>query len=364
MSETLDIGGLVPSIDDRDPQVMFEEWLDRVVLALPEYAPTNGSLDVIIAEALVTACADVIYAVNRLPGVVLQAVLALMDIPRGEGSSAEGDIEILLDGTRSVVVPSGSRFDIGGVEFVASQPAGAVGDRVAVHVIAAAPGTAGNLFPPGTAVDLLDPVLGAVGAQTTTQMTGGTEAEDDSAYLARAALVLQRMTSALVLPSAFEAYVAGQVDVARAMVQDLHEPGQTGDRPGHVTVWVLGRSGDLPAARLDALRADLQARAAAHLTVHVANVTTTDIPVALSVKVGQHAEAAAVLAEVEAAIEAAVSPTAWRWGDPVLPQEISAAAARVAGVDYVATVTQPTGPVALTPGSLPRARPVHATAAP
>lgn len=352
----LDIGGLVPGLDDRDPQTMFEEWLSRVQVEIPDYAPTNGSLDVIIAEALMTSIADMIYAANRLPGVVLQAVLALLDVPRSPGVAAHGRVEVLLDGPRSVTVPRGTRVVIENLEYITTAPAGAVGDKITLDVEAIDAGVSGNYTPPGTPVDLLDPVPGAVAAQTVGVFGGGADPESDTAYLQRASTWLQRLTSALVLPGSFSAYVDGQPDVGRSYAADRRQPGSDVDAPGHMTVYVLGLGGTtLDAARLTALTDDLQSRSSGHLTVHVANAAIVDVPVAVQVHPNAGTTDAAAIAAVKSAIEAEISPDAWAWATPVVPQEVTAIAARVPGVDYVVATTAPAAQVDMPAGSLPRA---------
>jgi len=153
---SLNIVDLVPLIDDRDPQAMFDEWSAAVQASDPTWVPVNGSLEAVIAEALCLSVSDLIYSVNRLPGVVLEALLALKDVPRHPGTPASGQVRIWLDTTRTISVPAGSRFMIDALEFVASDTVTVTADQLVVTVVAVDPGSLGNSVLPGVGVDWLD----------------------------------------------------------------------------------------------------------------------------------------------------------------------------------------------------------------
>lgn len=366
MEPDLDLTGLIPALDDRDPQTIIDDALDYVQTLLPGYRPVNGSLDVVLLEAMALAVADAIYAANRVPGAVLAGLLSLNGIPRNAGQYTAGTIVVTLDGNRDVTVTAGHRFAVNGVEYRAvSDVTITAASTITVPVLAADVGTEGNATPPNTEADLLDPIPWAVAAATTGVFAGGSDLEDDSALLTRAAARLPLTNSSLVLPSSFASWVALEMpDVARATAVDLFDgTGSPGSDLGHITVFVHGYGASLSAGRLAEIESVLDARASSHLTVHVLPAVIVTIPVQLSVRLQPGVHAEGVLDAIEVAVADAVSPLQWTWSDEVTPQEIAAIVARVPGVDYVIDVTSPAAPVTLPPGGLPKASSVVVTAA-
>lgn len=343
MEPSLNVADMVPLLDDRDPQAIFDEWLAAVQAADPTYRPVNGALETIIAEALCLSVSDVIYAVNRLPGTAVEALLALMGIPRFPGTPVSGQVVITFDGERTVTVPWGSRMLIDGLEFTASETVSATGSSITVPVVSSDMLSLANGLPAGTGVDLLDPIPVAVAAATTGVFAGGSDPETDAAFKARAVLAFAINQQGLVLPSAFATYCAGLIDVSRAYALDLYDP-DTGTAEGHMTVFLWGHGQALGTAREAEIEADLQARSISNLQVHVLPVTVITVDVEIEVRLAR-AESATVIAAVETALRQAISPAVWTWGESVTPEEIAAIAARVNGVDYATDVIAPAAPV-------------------
>ena len=367
MEPSLNITDLVPLIDDRDPQAMFDEWAAAVQASDPTWVPVNGSLETILAEAMCLSVADLIYAVNRLPGVVLQALLALKDIPRLPGIAATGQVRIWFDGERAVTIPFGSRFMIEGIEFTASQAVTVTADQALVPVVCSEVGSLANSILPGTGVDWLDPDPHAVLAATEGAVSGGSDVEDDVAYKNRVATTFIIDSQGLALPTAFVAWTAGQADVSRSAAVDLWDPSSgndPGEDPGHITIYAHGQGASLDVSRLAEIQTELDARSIANLTVHVEPVGIEVVDIELEVRLAPGADQSIVLPAVEAALRAAISPAVWTWGEDVTPEEIAAIAARVPGVDYATEVTAPATAVELPQGSLPTAGTVTVTVAP
>ena len=367
MEPSLNIVDLVPLIDDRDPQAMFDEWSAAVQASDPTWVPVNGSLEAVIAEALCLSVSDLIYSVNRLPGVVLEALLALKDVPRHPGTPASGQVRIWLDTTRTISVPAGSRFIVDALEFVASDTVTVTADQLVVTVVAVDPGSLGNSVLPGVGVDWLDLDPHTVQVVAEGAFTGGTDPEDDRAYRSRVATTFILDSQGLVLPSAFVAWLANLPDVSRAAAVDLWDP-ESGNDPGedgeHLTAFVHGNGGPLGAARLAEIQAALTDRKQSNLRVHTLGVDTLTVDIEMTVRLAPGATEASVLAAVAAALTTAISPAVWTWGEDVTPDELKAIAARVPGVDYAVDVTEPAAPVALPLGSLPATGTVTVTVAP
>lgn len=366
MEPSLNIVDLVPLIDDRDPQALFDEWSAAVQASDPTWVPVNGSLEAVIAEALCLSVSDLIYTVNRLPGIVLEALLALKDVPRHPGTPASGQVRIWLDTTRTISVAAGSRFMVDALEFVATEAVTATADQLVVPVVASDHGSLGNSVLAGVGVDWLDLDPHTVQVIAEGAFTGGTDPEDDRAYRARVATTFILDSQGLVLPSAFVAWLGNLPDVSRAAAVNLWDPdsgNDPGEDPGHLTAFAWGNGAALDASRLAEIEADLTDRAQSNLQVHVLPVTITDVDVDMTVRLAPGATEATVLAAVESALVSAISPGVWTWGEDVTPEEISAIAARVPGVDYAVDVTTPAAAVVLDVGALPTTGTVTVTVA-
>lgn len=349
MPQDLNVSYLGLTIDDRDPQAVIDNAIAIIQSKLPTWNPRNGSLEVILLEAIATAEADVIYALNRLPGIVVEGLLNLYGVARDPGQVGTGTVAITLDSARDITVAAGQRFAIPSSSVVltttaATSATGAT--SITVPVATADYTAAANGTPAGTALDILDLVPYATEAVVATTIAGGADAESDAAYLDRASAVFARVTSSLVLPVHFTAYCVSDVRVGRATTVDLFQPGGTaGSELGHLTVYVYGKSDQLSAAVREELRQGMQAISSAMVTVHVEPVTITAQDVTLEVKALSGYSTTAVRDAVNAALSAYLSPSTWAFGQSLRPTEIIAVASAVTGVDYVVSVTTPGAPV-------------------
>ena len=361
----LDLSAINLVVDDRDPQAIFDDSLARFLELAPTASIRNGSVEALLMEALCVATADGIYAVNRFIGKVIEGVLNLYDIARDPGSPASGVVTLTLDGSRTLTVTAGQRLVepvTGVVLLVEADTSVTSAASIALPVVTADSGGAGNAITAGMAVDLLDAIPYVASAQVTTGLTGGADAESDAAYVDRATAVLARVTSSLVLPSHFVAYLLQDPRVARATAIDLYEPGGTiGADLGSLTTYTYGRGAQLSATVREELRAAMQAICSAMVTVYVeeADIVTQDVEVTVQALPGYSTPD--VSAAVTAAITAWMSPEAWTWGRDILPTEIIDVVADVAGVDYVTSVTTPAGNVTLTDDQLAAAGTITVT---
>ena len=361
----LDLTAIDLVIDDRDPQALFDAALARFLELAPTARPRNGSVEAILLEAAATASADVIYALNRIPALTVEGIISLYGVTRYAGAPAAGQVTVTLDGARTMTVAAGQRLldpASGLVLQVTAATSITSAASIVLPVATAEPGGAGNALTAGTAVDLLDSIPGAVSAQVTTGLTGGADPETDSSYLDRASTVFARVTSSLVLPVHFTAYLLEDPRVGRATSIDLYEPGGTiGSDTGHITCFTYGRGAQLASTVRTELQDAMAAISSAIVTVHVepAGIVTQNI--ALTVHALPGYATGDVQDAVEAALRAWMSPDAWTWGRDILVSEISDVAADVPGVDYVTTVATPSGTVTVSASQLALAGTVTVT---
>lgn len=351
MPQDLDISYLGLTIDDRDPQAIFDAGLARYQELAPDARPRNGSVEVMLMEAFAVAATDLIYALNRFPAVTIEGILALYGVPRSLGTAATGEVTITLDGTRDLAVPAGQRFSDPTTGLILTVDADTTGTAVTSLVLACSteqPSSDGNLITAGSAIDVIDSIPYVTAAEVTASFTGGADAESDTEYLDRASSVLARVTSSLVLPTHFVAYLLQDPRVGRATAIDLFEPGGTpGTDYGHITTFVYGRGGALSALVKEELRVAMQAISSAMVEVHIDDATIVTQDIELTVQALPGYSITDVSTAVQAALRSYFDPSTWPWGRDIMRTEIIDVAADVAGVDYVDTVTTPTDDVTI-----------------
>lgn len=358
MPRDLDLTYLSLEVADTDPQRIVDDAVAYASTVFPDWIPRNGSTEVVLMEALALGVSDLIYAANRLPGSVVEAILGLYDVPRSEGTQATGNVLVTLDDERTTTVAAGSRFEVPGQDIlleVTTATSVTADDTVTVPVRTVDATGAANGLAVGTALDIIDAVPYAVAAEVSTALTGGADPESDAAYIDRAGTRLARVTSSLVIPLHFTAYCLEDSRVLRATTVDLYDPNSgndPGDDLGNVTVYLYGRGGALDPAVLTELDDQMTERAASMISVHVENgtVVTQDIDVTVVGLPGFSTDE--IRDNITAALQAWMTPTQWEWGKSIVVNDIIAELGQVAGVDYVDSVADPSGTVDLEPNEL------------
>ena len=339
--------------DDRDPQATFDAMLASVQAALPTWDARNGALETVLMEAFATGAADVIYALNRLPGRIEEDILALYDVPRFAGARATGNAVITWDTSRTATVTAGLRFSVpdSDVELEITATTTGTGASLTVPVRATEPGSAPNAIASGATLDVLDAIPFAVSVALSGTLSGGADPETDAAYIERASARLARVTSSLVVPDHFVAYCLENPAVTRAVAYDLWDgvaPLSTSDL-GYITIAMYGIGGQVDLAIRSALEAEMQERCASMITPIVIEADITSINIAATVVALAGYDTNEVRDACEAAIRAYVNPATWEWDASLIDTEIIALLDDVPGVDYVSSGTvTPSGTTTIT----------------
>jgi len=339
--------------DDRDPQATFDAMLTAVQAALPNWDARNGALETVLLEAWATGAADLIYAINRLPGRVEEDILGLYDVSRYAGLRATGNAVITWDTSRTETVPAGVRFEEPDSQVVVevTTTTTGTGASLTVPVRAVEVGTAANAIPSGATLDLIDALPYAASVALSGVLSGGADAETDEAYIERASTRLARVTSSLVVADHFTAYALENPAVKRAKAYDLWDGtgSNTSSDLGYITVAMYGAGGQVGSSIRTAIQAEMADRAAAMITPVVLATTITTINIAATVEALPGFDTNAVRDACIAAIRAYVNPATWEWDASLIDTEIIALLDDVPGVDYVVSGTvTPSGTTAIT----------------
>jgi len=354
-----DLGLLGIAPVDLDPQTAVDAMAAR--LADAGFALRNGSVEVVLLEALAVAAADLVYAAGRVVPDTVAAVLGWLGLPALDGSASTGVVEVVLDPPRTVTVPAGLRMRDpgGGAELVTTSPVSVTAASTVLLPVAAA--EAGPVaVAVGTAVDLLDAVPGAAAATVVAAVAGGAAAETSAEWMVRAQSALALARASLNHADQYARWVAASSPAGvRAHAVDLWDPG-SGGAPGadggHVTVEVWGPGGAWSGqARYD-LAATLQGMSEAGKTVHVATPPVTTVDLAVRVSAASGADPVVVRAAAAAALRAWCDPGAWTWDAPVRVLDVAVAVGEVPGVESVVAVDSPGADVPVPgPGGLAQA---------
>lgn len=317
----------------------------------PEWVPQEGATEVVLIESLSLLVGQQVHALNQLPRVVLDGLIAIRGVERHAAVPANGQIAVRLApstaGTR--VVPAGARFrvptdeggtaDLVAIEAVSINPS----DSLTAYVfVRSEPGTAANGVPVGTPVTVVEAMSWVESAQVTQQLGGGGDEESDTEFYSRAAAAFQRAQSTLVVDSQFATAALDVVGVGRATAWGLWDgTGSPGADGGHITVAVAGPDGAPVSAGIKAdVLEELQAGSVAGLTIHVIDFTTVTMSLALTYVVDDGYDSATVNAAITTELQTWLNPASWPLGDHLTSaNQIILRLGRVPGVEDVTALT-------------------------
>lgn len=350
---------------DKDPQDIYAEAALNAQSYITDWVPREGNTEVVLMESLALEVAESVYALNRLPGAIMEALMRLYGIDKDLGTPPTTTLTFTVGDTLGHEIPIGTRasLDIGGgvdpITFATDVgliiPAGsttgtvsATGDRNTDIF---------NNTPTGSAMELVDAVVFVESVILGSDVVGGVSPESDTDWLNRGAQRFQRLTEVLVLPKHFTERALEEVYVYRATTIDNYDPAvgpNPGDNAGNVTVAVYGTNGPVDQTDKDALLAAMQDQIASNLTVHIVDPTVTPVDVTTNVVVEPGYLAATVQANVEAALNNYLSTSNWDWSSIVRRNSLIQVIGTSDGVAYVDTLDVPAADVNL-PGVAPLA---------
>lgn len=326
--------------------------------ALPEWQPRESNTELVLIESLALIMGVEALSIQMLPSQIVEQLMALYGITRHEGLPTTGKALFRVTNSQPLqVIPEGTRLRYGldgtdeTVDFVTMETLTIMTTETLssrVMIVADEVGVEGNNIPVGAELDLVTQLtfVESVAVAETTRSGEGAESDDD--FNTRAAAVLSRSNSTLVVPENFTAAALSDPTIGRARTLDLHNPAGAPTSPavGHVTVAVVAKDGQaLTAEAMEALRQTLSNQALASLTIHVVAPTYTTVNLKVTVTARDGFQPDEVKSAVEDAIRAWVNPEAWDWSPTIDQYALIGVAHDAAGVRMV-TSANPTVPLA------------------
>lgn len=348
------------TIYDKDTQDIYEMAVSVIQNALPEWKPEEGHTEVVLIEALAQEVMETIYAINRLPGAIVQTLLQLYGVTRAEGAQPTTTIRVFLSDSYGHDIAAGTRFMLNlgeGVEpVIFSSNIGVVVPPGSTYADVAATGDRftdeANGIVSGEIVDLLDAIPYVDYAALQSTVTGGMPEETDDKWLDRGVTRLSRLVDTLTLPSHFTAAALEHGYVTRATTLDNFDStagsGTPGSHPGHVTVAVYGNNESVASADKTALDVEMEAKSLANLEVHITDPTINTVNITASIMTAPGYTDAQAIAAAQAALVDGLSPAKWDWSTTLYKSDIIAIMAKAPGVLRVTSVTAPAADVTLT----------------
>lgn len=342
---------------DKNPSQIFNAALLDLQTRLPDWVPAPASTEYMLLESLALEIGDAVFAINRVPSAVIDALLHLFQIVRDDGAPPTVTLEFDVSDAIGHTIPAGtrSRLDLSGglapVVFATDAdlnipPASssgtitATGDRFTAD--------ANNLVAPIT-LALIDSVAFVDTVVTTTTIGAGRDPENDIAYFTRGIQTLARLTQALVVAQQFTNFALAVPGIYRAISIDNYNPvGPDPAAPGYITVFVYGQGGvAVDSGTKTDLQAAMQVLAAGMLSIAVEDPTITSVDVTAAIHLLPGYVFATVQAAVQDALGVYLSGDTWPWEATVRKNKIIQKIEDVDGVDW-ATVSLPTGDTTLT----------------
>lgn len=347
----LDVGPLGVTVDDRDPQAIFDAMIAAVQARNRAWVPHNAALEVQLLEAFAIAASDWIYASNRTLGALVETVLALFGVQRDPGAPGQGVLTLTFDGTPTLTIAAGTEFLAdAGITLLARSDTVVTSASQLVAVEEAIPGAAATI-PAGASLSPAAGIPRLSACTLTTSTSGGRPAEDDQAYLARVATRLRRVTSSLVTVTDFTAAALEDPRVGRATAINRWNPATSSYTDGHMTVALHGKGAALDTATLDSINAGLDAASLAILTVHTIPAVLVPVTVTAGISVAAGYDATGTIDAAAAVLNDWLGWANTGWGQTITPTAIEAVLGNVPGV-AAPLVTAPTGDITLQPWQL------------
>ncbi|MGP4995566.1 baseplate J/gp47 family protein [Glutamicibacter ardleyensis] len=299
-------------------------------VALPEWQPRESNTEIVLLESLALILGVEALALQVLPGQIVEQLMSLYGVTRHNGFNTEGQAQFQVASSAPLqVIPTGTRLRYTledteeTVDFLTVEAVEIITTETlfgTAQIEAEESGVEGNGIPAGATLELVDPLSFVDDVTVSVQTSGGESEEEDEDFQARAAAVLSRLNSTLVIPDNFTDVALSDPRVSRARTLDLFDPAGTPKSPvaGHVTIAILGDDGQpLSIELMESLRQDIESQALASLSIHVIPPTITTVNITCTVRLASGYLASTATTDIKAALADWLSPANWDWSPTV-----------------------------------------------
>jgi uncharacterized phage protein gp47/JayE len=355
MSDTNYIAFPLETSDD----VLAADALDRLILAIPGWQPSESHLEVQLIEVLARMNSITASVAASVPPEIFRYFgKSLLQIQSIDAAAATVPTTWTLSDSLGHTISAGTYvyYRVDGdtqIPFqVLSDVVVAPGDSVTtageVILQAVNTGTEANGLPSAT-MYLIDSLSWVTSIVSTATTAGGVDAESDDEYLSRLNGELKLLSPRPIHPDDFAVLARRIAGVGRSVAIDGYNPDDsTFNNERTVTVAVAAEDGTtLDSGTKDEVEAYLESLREINFDVFVIDPTYTTVNVTAQVKMFAGQDSATVQALCLAALATYLSPSGWDWSSTVYRNELIALLSNVTGVDRVVSVTIPASDVSL-----------------
>jgi hypothetical protein len=332
-----------------DETVLADNAIQRLIDQWADWEPSEGDLEVVIVEALAQMAADAAQVAAIMPDAAFHTMLEqLFEVTIDEGQVATTTVTFTLLDANPHTIPLGTEIDIDGYAFTVDDdtPTSAT-TKANVPVTAAEPGADFNGLV-GDQVVMLSALAFVVDVTLDLPPAGGTDPEEEAAFLSRGSQELELLAKTLVTVHDYELLAIQQPSVGRVAVSN-NMTTRT------ITVTATTALGDpLPTPEKTALAALYDEYRQTTWVVTLADATKTTIGVTFQVRVYGGYDKPTAVAEATDLVRAFLDPSTWgvpgyRMGSEsgivteieprVRKNKLIDLIGNAQGVDYVVSVT-------------------------
>ena len=221
------------TINDQQPDTIYNNAIDYARIALPEFSPRAGTVEDAVLQATAFMAGLNLGAINRLPDGLMEGLMRLLGVLRQEATYGSIDVEFELSGdgltipAETIVYYQTTDGDIT-VQYpfiLESEVSASVDSSVVTATVVAQ--VAGILpsIPVGTVFNLAQASTVVLSATTTAAAVQGDRAETQTEYFNRATTILESLSACLSTSKQVENYIlANYSEVHRCKVYDLVKP--------------------------------------------------------------------------------------------------------------------------------------------
>jgi hypothetical protein len=218
------------TVNDKQPDTIYNEAIDYARIALPEFSPRSGTVEDAVLQATAYMAGVTAGSINRLPNGLMEGIMRLIGVVRKEATFGSIDVEFTLssDGltipAETIVYLQTTDGDIT-VQYpfiLATDTTAAVDDSVVTATLTAQVGGILPTIDIGTTLSLAQANTVVLSAVTASAVTQGARAETETEYFNRATTYLESLSSCLATAKQVENYIlANYSEVYRCKVYDL-----------------------------------------------------------------------------------------------------------------------------------------------
>ena len=218
------------TVNDKQPDEIYNDAIDYAKIALPEFSPRSGTVEDAILQSTAYMAGFTSGSINRLPNGLMEGIMRLIGVVRKEATFGSISIEFTLSGD-GLTVPAETivYFQTTDGDITVQYPFILSADTTAIAgestVTATLTSQVGGILPTidiGTILSLSQANTVVLSAATEAAVTQGARAETEAEYFDRATTYLESLSSCLATAKQVENYIlTNYLEVYRCKVYDL-----------------------------------------------------------------------------------------------------------------------------------------------